>query len=51
MSDADFWASSFKRIKYLVERYVEEVTASYQPITQGSNITEISSMKDIVGWT
>lgn len=48
MSDEDFWASSYRKISYLIkklaEEYSDEATAStQQPQT-------ITSMKEITGW-
>lgn len=48
LSDAEFWASSYKKIKYLVEKLGEEYGVEEK---QEKNETqEITSMKQIIGW-
>lgn len=49
MSDADFWASSYKKMKFLLDKLNEEldVQSSENEVQYQQNIT---SMKQISGW-
>ena len=49
MSDADFWASSYKKMKFLLDKLNEEldVQSSNSEVQYQQNIT---SMKQISGW-
>ena len=48
MSDADFWASSYRKMKYMLDKLNEELDVdTNKEIVQSDNIT---SMKQISGW-
>lgn len=49
MSDAEFWASSYKKMKFMLDKLTEEYQAQSGEgdIQQEQNIT---SMKQISGW-
>lgn len=46
MSDAEFWASSYRKINYLVRKLGEE----YGVKDSAPQAQEITSMKQINGW-
>jgi len=47
MSDTDFWASSYKKISFLVGKLADEYDTEKVPQSQ---VKTISSMKEITGW-
>lgn len=48
MSDADFWASSYRKMKYMLDKLNEELDVdTNKEIVQSDNIT---SMKQVSGW-
>jgi len=47
MSDSDFWASSYRRIIYMVDSYNKEMSQNTPELPQTK---EIHSMKEIRGW-
>ena len=49
MSDADFWASSYKKMKYLLDKLNEELDTQREDFN--GQINEITSMKQITGWS
>ena len=48
LSDVEFWASSYKKIKFLVEKLGEEYGVDDKQETKETK--EITSMKEIIGW-
>ena len=48
MSDADFWASSYRKMKYLLDKLNEEFDTDEN---SGQQVQEIASMKQISGWS
>ena len=49
MSDADFWASSYKKMKFLLDKLNEELDT--QQGNFDGQMNEITSMKQITGWS
>lgn len=48
MSDADFWASSYRKMKYMLDKLNEELDVdTNKEVVQVENIT---SMKQVSGW-
>lgn len=47
MTDAEFWASSYRKINYLIKKLGEEYGAESDSTPQ---VQEITSMKQINGW-
>ena len=48
MSDADFWASSYRKMKYMLDKLNEELDIdTNKEVVQAENIT---SMKQVSGW-
>ena len=48
MSDTDFWASSYRKMKYMLDKLNEELDVdTNKEIVQSDNIT---SMKQVSGW-
>lgn len=48
MSDEDFWASSYRKINYLIKKLAEEYSDEAPASTQQPKT--ITSMKEITGW-
>lgn len=49
MSDADFWASSYRKMKYMLDKLNEELDIdTNKEVVQAENIT---SMNQIPGWS
>lgn len=49
MSDEDFWASSYKKISYLISMLADEYDTD-SPTRVQPQVKTISSMKEITGW-
>ena len=49
MSDADFWASSYKKMKFLLDKLNEELDT--QQGNFDGQMHEITSMNQITGWS
>lgn len=50
MSDDDFWASSYKKISFLIKMLGEEYGVTDDSPVRKSKVKEIHSMKEITGW-
>lgn len=47
MTEQEFWSSSFIKINFMIDKYIEEMETK---LGARQEIQKISSMKEIEGW-